>query len=418
MTSGQFASFPITDIWVDRTKRQRRDLENIPDLAASILRSGLIHPPVIKRDGELIAGERRWTACQSLGWTAIPVQFTDQLDEIELHLIEFEENVRRTDLTWQDQCLAVKNYHEMRKKVDPEWNQERTSEALGMLSKDVTYRVAVATEIEKGNERVIAAPVYSTARGIVERDTARRKASIVIDLDEPRLAGEGPTQVRNVPLRHVDFLEWLDTNDTLFNFLHCDFPYGVGMHKSDQGAGASFGTYSDSADIYWQLLAAFTKKQDQFVAESAHLMFWFSMDYYHDTKTILEAAGWRINPFPLIWVKSDNTGILPDAARGPRRIYETAFFGSRGDRQIVSSVSNAFSAAGGNKEIHMNEKPVAMLQHFMRMFVDEYSLVLDPTAGSGNALKAAQALRANHVLGLERDQEFFNRATEVYYADL
>jgi DNA modification methylase len=81
-------------------------------------------------------------------------------------------------------------------------------------------------------------------------------------------------------------------------------------------------------------------------------------------------------------------------------------------------VSNAFSAAGGNKEIHMNEKPVAMLQHFMRMFVDEYSLVLDPTAGSGNALKAAQALRANHVLGLERDQEFFNRATEVYYADL
>jgi predicted RNA methylase len=51
------------------------------------------------------------------------------------------------------------------------------------------------------------------------------------------------------------------------------------------------------------------------------------------------------------------------------------------------------------------------------MFIDEYSSVLDPTAGSGNALKAAGALGAGRVLGLERDPEFFQRAYDNYFGD-
>jgi predicted RNA methylase len=64
----------------------------------------------------------------------------------------------------------------------------------------------------------------------------------------------------------------------------------------------------------------------------------------------------------------------------------------------------------------MSEKPVPMLKHFMEMTVDEYSRVLDPTAGSANALKAATALGAPTVLGLERDAEFFARSTAAYFA--
>jgi DNA modification methylase len=144
-------------------------------------------------------------------------------------------------------------------------------------------------------------------------------------------------------------------------------------------------------------------------------MFWFSMDYYQETFDRLTKMGWKVNRFPLIWMKDDNTGILPDANRGPRRIYETAFFASRGDRKIVRAKSNAFSWAGKDKSIHMSEKPVPMLKHFMEMFVDEYSFVLDPTAGSANSLKAATVLGAGRVLGLERDEEFYNRAKEAYF---
>lgn len=411
MTSGQFASFPVDKIFVDRTTRQRRELKNIPELALSISENGLIHPPVIKRDGELIVGERRWTAIQQLGWTHIPVQFVEDLSELELHAIELEENVGRVDITWQEQCLAVERYHQLRSEQDPAWTTENTAERLGMSARFVYERREVAKQLENGNARVAAAPKFSTAKNIVGRDTARRKASAVAEI-ETKITGIE----RVAPIINGDFHEWsAGYTGTPYNLIHCDFPYGVDLQDSDQAAGDAHGTYDDSFDTYCNLLSSLSLGMSNVVAESAHLIFWFSMDYYQFTKDKLEDMGWRISPFPLIWLKSDNTGILPDANRGPRRIYETAFFGSRGDRLIHTPVSNAFAHPGRDKSLHMNEKPVPMLKHFMRMVCDEYSRVLDPTCGSGNALKAAQALGAPTVLGLEYNPEFYARSAEAYF---
>lgn len=417
MTSGQFTSFPVDKIWVNRETRQRKELVRIPELAKSIADNGLIHPPVIQRDGKLIVGERRWTAIKSLGWTHMPVQFVDELDEIELHAIEYEENVGRVDLPWQEQCLAVERYHQLRASQNPNWTSDNTAEALGMSNSVVSEYRAVAQEIDGGNKRVADAPKLSTAREIVRRDTARKKASAIADVVATILPETKITE-RKAPLINTDFHEWATAyTGTPFNFIHCDFPYGVGMHKSDQGAGANFGTYADSPDVYWKLLNTLELAMTNVIADSAHLMFWFSMEYYSETKALLSQMGWKVNTHPLVWVKSDNTGIMPDASRQPRRIYETAFIASRGDRLLVSSVSNAFSHPGREKSIHMNEKPVPMLKHFMRMFVDSYSRVLDPTCGSGNALKVAQLLGAPTVLGIEQNEEFFNRAKEAYFND-
>jgi DNA modification methylase len=65
--------------------------------------------------------------------------------------------------------------------------------------------------------------------------------------------------------------------------------------------------------------------------------------------------------------------------------------------------------------LHMSEKPVGMLKHFMGMMVDEYSNVLDPTAGSANSIKAARDLGAASVLGLEINTEFYDRAVAAYF---
>lgn len=108
-------------------------------------------------------------------------------------------------------------------------------------------------------------------------------------------------------------------------------------------------------------------------------------------------------------MKSDNVGILPDPERGPRRIYETCLFGSRGDRKIVRPTSNAVWSASQRDE-HMSIKPEIMLGQFFRMFVDSNTIMLDPTCGSGGALRAAETLLASHVVGLERDEDFAARA--------
>jgi len=409
MTSGRFETFPIENIWVNRETRQRKELSNITELAESLKRTGLINPVTINKNGELITGERRWTAAKSLGWTSISVQFVEDLSELELQLIELEENTRRVDLPWQDACAAVAKYDALRRQANPEWTQIETSKALGISQSDASIKIQVAKELEAGNERVAEAPRFTVARGIVERNNERQRTS---KIEAITAAQKG--EAKEVPLLNVDFKEWAKTYDgAKFNFIHCDFPYGVKADKHAQGAASSFGGYDDSETVYWDLLDTLYRSMDRVVADSAHLMFWFAMDYYAVTVEALTNMGWIVQPHPLIWHKSDNMGILPDPKRGPRRIYETCLMASRGDRQIIRAVSNVQSHPT-TKTIHMSEKPIGMLTKFMEMFVDEYSIVLDPTCGSANAIRAAESRGAAKVLGLEINTEFYNLAKAAY----
>lgn len=415
MTSGDFASAPIAELWVDRDKRQRREIVGIEDLKASISRVGLINPVVVDREHKIIAGERRYTACKQLGWTSIPVQYIDELPAIEVHLIEFEENVRRLDLPWQDQCNAVAEYHRLRQETDgADWTQSDTANALGMSAQEVGQKIDVAQELAAGNPRIVSAPKYSVARGIVARTNDRKKAAALETLASP----EPEKEVTASPLIHTSFQEWAAAySGPKFNFLHCDFPYGIDSDKHNQGGAAKMGGYSDSEELYWELIHTLAGAMETVVSPSAHLMFWFSMDYYSRTKEELEQMGWRVDPFPLIWFKSDNTGILPDPNRGGRRVYETAFLASRGDRKVVTPVANAF-AAPTTKIIHPHEKSLPMLRHFFRMFVDDTTHILDPTAGSAGALRVATAMGAARVVGLEADPDFYDLAHNNFYKEI
>lgn len=422
MTSGNFATVDINFIHVERSERQRKELEGVEELAESIKRIGLIHPPVIERDGNLRVGETRWEACKLLGWTSIPVQFVEDMDEADLQALELEENVKRKQLPWLDECAAVAKYHDLMRQRDANWTQGQTAEALGMHPFTVSQKIAVHKEAAAGNERVINAPKFSTARNVVTRTNERKEQSAISAALKSMPATAGAVTTPAVPLLNVSFNEWArEYRGAPFNFLHCDFPYGVNADKHDQGQAGEMGGYEDTFEVYETLLdtleSCMFEDSEQLVAKSAHMMFWFSMDYYQYTFDALTRMGWRVNPFPLMWYKNDSTGILPDPQRGPRRSYETAFMASRGDRKLTArgAVSNTCPWPGRDKSIHMSEKPVGMLKHFMGMMVDEYSSVLDPTAGSANSLKAASSLGATTVLGLEINKEFFDRTVETYF---
>lgn len=76
-----------------------RRYAELPPLAASIDRYGLIQPIVLDADNNLIAGGRRLMAYQQLGWPEIQVRRYGELSETERQEIELEENLRRKDLT-------------------------------------------------------------------------------------------------------------------------------------------------------------------------------------------------------------------------------------------------------------------------------------------------------------------------------
>lgn len=403
MTSGEFALLPVSSIVVDRENRQRRELTDIDELAASIREVGLINPIVVTRDYVLVAGERRLAAHRQLGYTDIYVQWVDTLDKTELHLLELEENVKRKALTWQEEARAIDEYHRLQLQRDPAHTLDKTAEMLNVSRTSVGRHLTVAEEMKK-DESLALIPALSTAHNAVVRKRERAATAVLAEVMDN-------TPRRRIDLLNLDFQQWAKMPQAEpFNLLHVDFPYGVTVgDKSGQSAAKHLGKYDDSADVYWSLLNTLVTHQDNFCAQSAHMVFWFSMKYYSQTIDYLERAGWSVNPTPLIWLKSDNAGIIPDANRGPRQIYETALLCTRGDRKIVKAVGNAF-AAPTTKDFHTSEKSFTMLQHFFRMLVDEYSRVLDPTAGSGMAIRAAEEVGAAFALGIERDSQFYAAA--------
>lgn len=393
---------------MERATRQRKDVGDVSDLVESISRIGLINPLIIQKDGVLRAGERRLNAVRQIGWTSVSVQFVEDLDEASLQLLELDENIRRKGLTWQEESDAVARYHEIRKSLAPAWTHDDTAEALGASRQFVQQRLAVVEELRKPESRVHHASKFSEAKNFVDRKNSRAAAAVLNKID--------PAPEREFPVLLADFNLWQPTYaGPKFNFIHCDFPYGIGFSDSarQNSDRTSLGNeYDDSEYVYFKLLDTLYAAMNNVVAESAHLMFWFSMTHYMPTRDSLEDMGWKINPFPLVWHKSDNAGILPDPQRGPRRTYETAFFASRGDRKIVQAVANSF-AHPTTKEVHPSEKPVGVLKHFFRMIVDEHTSIFDPTAGSANALRAV--LPSTTRLGLERSPEFFTAAKGAFY---
>lgn len=422
--SAEFSYLDPSLIVVDRPARQRRELTAIDELAESIRNIGLINPLIIQRDLTLVAGERRLTACLQIGLTSIPVRYVEDMSPLELHLIELEENVKRVDLPWADHVAAVAEYHRLLKAEHPDWTLDDTASRLGVNKSLVSKYMLVSDHME--HELVGGADKFSTALNAAQRikerraaDTGREVAAAIEESltlpstdDEPRPA---PAAAAPAPMPALiqtgSFLEWAPAySGPKFNLIHCDFPYGVGVgDRSGQSARGATGSYEDTPEVYFELLRCFTDTQDRWLAESAHLIFWFSMDFYTTTRSLLVDAGWNVSAFPLIWHKSDNSGILPDPNRGPRRTYETAFFASRGDRKVVRAVANSY-AGPTTRELHTSEKPRPMLTHFLRMVCDDSSRMLDPTCGSGNSVRVAYELGAASALGLELNPEYAEAA--------
>lgn len=395
MTSGIFHTAPIDSITVD--ERQRKDLGDITDLADSIRRLGLIHPILLTRDSALVAGHRRLLACRSLGWTAIPFQFYDEIDPLQRELVETEENTRRKDMTWREQHDAYIKYVTLRRTLEPDISMEVIGRAIGLNKQAVSNHLTLEKVID--HPRVKTADgfrtAYNTATRLIER---QRQDDLQSTLGVPYTSDS--------PIIVADFNEWAPAyNGPKFNIIHCDFPYGINAHKSEGQDSAFKVSYDDSPDIYWTLFKTLSVHLDNFCADSAHMIFWFSPTFYCQTWELLKLLdGFKFDEHPLIWSRV-NEGIAPDPQRRPRRTYDMAFFGWRNDRKIVRLKNNTFGAPT-EREIHPHEKSQAAIEYFLEMCVDSQTRLLDPTCGSGSALRAATALGAGSVLGLERDEGF------------
>lgn len=134
--------------------REDFDTQSIEELAQSIKEKGVIQPLLVRRKGdsyELIAGERRLRAVNSLGLKEIPILVKDveDKDSLELALIE---NIQRQGLNAIEEAHA---YQHLMDKFNV--TQDKISEALGKARVTITNTLRllklpheIQAEIKKG----------------------------------------------------------------------------------------------------------------------------------------------------------------------------------------------------------------------------------------------------------------------------
>jgi hypothetical protein len=457
----------LATIQVDRPDRQRTNII-VSDLVESISKIGLMNPILVERgNSRLVAGERRLTAVRELGWATVPVRWVEPgLSPLALQLIELEENVKRQDLTWQDQTRAYCRIHALHRQADPDWTMTETAESVSVHKGTISVFLAVGQMLETDTVIWECSSAREAYNIILRRENRARGNAMeallqfgvdvaeaeqeewvpaspagpdIDGLDDPvdeveaaaadpaggatsfplsALAGqiriaEGPPPVAVLDevadsdiLVATSFLDWAPVyTGKRFNFIHCDFPYGVNLFGGDlAGGNRAEQEYLDSEDTFFTLLDCFCTNLDRFCATSAHVMFWYSAKHERKMREIFAARTPSIvwSPYPLVWFKSDNKGIAGDHRRHPRHVHETCLFGYRQDRNLVRIMADTYAAPTARTH-HVSAKPVPMLKHFFTMIVDEHTSILDPTCGSATSLQAAEALGAKRVLGLEID---------------
>jgi ParB family chromosome partitioning protein len=96
-----FRSIPVSSI-VPNPLQPRKDFDELElaELRSSIRTNGLLQPLLVRPKGgtfELVAGERRLRAVQSLGWREVPAHIREMDDQAVLTLALIE-NLQRSDL--------------------------------------------------------------------------------------------------------------------------------------------------------------------------------------------------------------------------------------------------------------------------------------------------------------------------------
>ena len=147
--------------------RREFDDDSLQELANSIRQIGLVQPITLRDMGDgtyvIIAGERRWRACQRVGLTTIPayIRTVDDENMMEMALVE---NIQRLDLTAIEVALAyqslIEQYNLTQDQLSEKVGKNRATIAnyLRLLKLPASVQVALRNrEIDMGHARALLA---------------------------------------------------------------------------------------------------------------------------------------------------------------------------------------------------------------------------------------------------------------------
>ncbi len=155
----------------DQPRREFNE-ESLRELADSIAQIGIVQPITLRDTGDgfytIIAGERRWRACQMAGLERVPayIRTVDDENMMEMALVE---NIQRQDLTALEVALAYQHLIEQYGLT-----QEQLSEKVGKNRATVTNYLRLLK---------LPAPIQVALK---ERQIDMGHARALLALDDPK----------------------------------------------------------------------------------------------------------------------------------------------------------------------------------------------------------------------------------------
>jgi len=465
---------PITSIKV--IDRQRIDLGNIEELAESLKRYGLIQPIILNQENRLIAGKRRLTAAQQLGWTEIDVAYRETLSEDELQEMELEEDVRRKDRSWQERCIAIAKIHFLKYKgaflQGAQWGQRETGALLNMSLGAVSQCLAVASELRNDSkspmweaDSLAAALLIINNRNLalVEAELARKQKALADQqakdaaetqkleaevsaepsaLDEQkqkyyanphnppgsyeaylsekvrRLSELKSTIYLSSKFHNVDCLTFMNETDQRFAAVITDPPYAIDMDmlKQDNVGMVNIDTVADEhgVDDNVALLTKFFPSAYRCLSDPGFLVLCADQMLWQFLYNEAVKAGFAVQRWPLTWVKT-HVCMNNAANYNYTKSTEIAMVCRKGNAQLAEKSSVSHLVASHDEMKDQMRHPFVKPFKFWQFMIRHTSRIGDLVLEpfAGHGSGVISLLKMErNVIGCESNTEHYNALLE------
>lgn len=409
----------IADIQIppDR-QRQEESEEALAELVESIKNNGLINPIVIGRDNRLVTGGRRIKAYLRLGRETIEARYFESLDPLERKIVEFDENDKRKQLTWQEAARAIKEIHDLkREKEGRGWTASDTARALGVSLGKVSEDLTLAAALD--NPRITSRPTRRGALSTVKRE---RELILVRELARRRATGLGiaveaaSTSLTGGVVYNSDCRVILDNiNENSIDLIIIDPPWGIGLDKASQWSSKWIASYDDSQDAVYKMMVEVAVKLFRILKPTCHFYSFYPIQESEWWVNVFTKAGFIVRQRPLIWFKTGQPSIT-DVYTSFLPCYESIIWGFKagdgGTRRLFSHPVP--EAQGWSRQAglwHENEKPVEMIERWIESSSEPNEIVLDCFSGGASTLAAAFNL-GRYYIGIELDEVNYKKGVE------
>jgi DNA modification methylase len=410
------------------SNRMRKDLGDIPALAASIKENGLIQPIRLSKIREndlfhikLVAGERRLRALIHLGLTVLNHQehflWLGEEDPLRLKSIELEENLRRQNLTWQEELEGKRQLMEIMQKLygPAESRRPTKKEEHGLTPRGFGIRSLsrlLGESYKKTHKDMVIAEAVKMAPALAEADSkeaAFRKFNIATVMASMMKAAtarkEDKPEEEHWKLYEGDFADNANSIDnSSIDYILTDLPFGAGC----QGGPYHFPgvtnfdndpNSSDNTVSILKQLDTIAKESFRVLKDNRYACFFFGFNFYGDLVESLRKAGFKVVLMPVIWVKNTMSGENPHFLY--RHSYETVLYARKGDARFIRQGQKdvkIFPTVLPKDKLMAVEKPIDLLVDFLTDMTTEGALCLDWMAGTGSFGEACLRVKRDVIL--------------------